>query len=317
MVIATIVNAQGALHDVSIPAKTVDVLEWLRKKLKQPGLQFQGKLVNEGSYYSVFAVPSEEEDEDTNQHMLPPPFHDDTFQGSIAILKSKSDNTDEYEKPASSHDDLPTAVYEEYYSSCTFKDDDDDLEDVEEEEPDDIALDEPEEAEEEVDEEDRVPISIHTIHSANVFVDHPLRTLVRERFGSEAIENAMLNRCIHDAQKWFVDIDWETPAFREMYRSRAIALYGSRNLMNTMTPDEFVASTEVDRHPDRWADLLKQVAERDKARYSRKTTANILMYCSGCKRKTKCDYYQMQTRSADEPMTTFVTCLECDKRWKF
>jgi transcription elongation factor S-II len=25
----------------------------------------------------------------------------------------------------------------------------------------------------------------------------------------------------------------------------------------------------------------------------------------------------MQTRSADEPMTTFVTCLECDKRWKF
>jgi transcription elongation factor S-II len=58
-------------------------------------------------------------------------------------------------------------------------------------------------------------------------------------------------------------------------------------------------------------------AERDKALYSRKTTANIQMYCSGCKRKTNCDYYQQQTRSADEPMTTFVTCLECDKRWKF
>jgi transcription elongation factor S-II len=25
----------------------------------------------------------------------------------------------------------------------------------------------------------------------------------------------------------------------------------------------------------------------------------------------------MQTRSADEPMTTFVTCLVCDKHWKF
>ncbi|KAJ3160005.1 RNA polymerase II elongation factor [Geranomyces michiganensis] len=38
--------------------------------------------------------------------------------------------------------------------------------------------------------------------------------------------------------------------------------------------------------------------------------------CSKCKmRKTK--YYQMQTRSADEPMTTFVTCVNCGKKWRF
>ena len=38
--------------------------------------------------------------------------------------------------------------------------------------------------------------------------------------------------------------------------------------------------------------------------------------CGKCKfRKAK--YYQMQTRSADEPMTTFVTCLNCNHRWKF
>jgi hypothetical protein len=30
-----------------------------------------------------------------------------------------------------------------------------------------------------------------------------------------------------------------------------------------------------------------------------------------------CRYYQMQTRSADEPMTTFVSCLNCNNRWKF
>ncbi|KAJ3215296.1 RNA polymerase II elongation factor [Clydaea vesicula] len=36
--------------------------------------------------------------------------------------------------------------------------------------------------------------------------------------------------------------------------------------------------------------------------------------CGRCgKRRTK--YYQMQTRSADEPMTTFVTCLACNNRW--
>ncbi|KAG0020949.1 RNA polymerase II elongation factor [Entomortierella chlamydospora] len=38
--------------------------------------------------------------------------------------------------------------------------------------------------------------------------------------------------------------------------------------------------------------------------------------CGKCKgRKTR--YYQMQTRSADEPMTTFVTCISCGNRWKF
>ena len=31
---------------------------------------------------------------------------------------------------------------------------------------------------------------------------------------------------------------------------------------------------------------------------------------------SKCTYYQLQTRSADEPMTTFVTCINCGNRWK-
>ena len=37
--------------------------------------------------------------------------------------------------------------------------------------------------------------------------------------------------------------------------------------------------------------------------------------CNRCKSK-KTTYYQLQTRSADEPMTTFVSCLSCDKNWK-
>ena len=40
-----------------------------------------------------------------------------------------------------------------------------------------------------------------------------------------------------------------------------------------------------------------------------------LFRCGRCKSK-KTTHYQLQTRSADEPMTTFVTCLNCHKRWK-
>ncbi|KAI0275593.1 transcription elongation factor [Russula aff. rugulosa BPL654] len=38
--------------------------------------------------------------------------------------------------------------------------------------------------------------------------------------------------------------------------------------------------------------------------------------CGRCKQR-KCRYRQAQTRSADEPMTTFVTCTNCNYRWKF
>ncbi len=315
MVLATVISVQGGLSEVSIPAKTADVLEWLRKKLKQLSLQFQGKITCEEYAYSVFAVPMDDEDETTNQHMLPPPFHEDCFQGSVAILKTTTKESDEYEKPASSYVDLHSAEYDEYYASCTFKEDDDDeekeaAEDEEDNEEDD---DDDEDNEEEVTREEG---AVHITHESNVFVDHPLRDLVRDRFESADIEGAILERCVRDAQKWSISIDWDTAPFVEMYRSRAIMLYRHRHMAQTMSPKEFAETTEVDHNPERWREIIEKTIEKEKALRKDKT-ASMFMYCSSCKRQTKCDYYQLQTRSADEPMTTFVTCLECDKRWKF
>ncbi|CAG2104234.1 unnamed protein product [Medioppia subpectinata] len=45
-------------------------------------------------------------------------------------------------------------------------------------------------------------------------------------------------------------------------------------------------------------------------------TKTDLIKCPACK-KSNCTYNQVQTRSADEPMTTFCFCNECGKRWKF
>lgn len=41
-----------------------------------------------------------------------------------------------------------------------------------------------------------------------------------------------------------------------------------------------------------------------------------IFMCRKCKSK-KTEYYQLQTRSADEPMTTYVHCKNCDNNWKF
>jgi len=45
-------------------------------------------------------------------------------------------------------------------------------------------------------------------------------------------------------------------------------------------------------------------------------TKTAMLKCGKC-RKNNCTYNQIQTRSADEPMTTFVLCNECGNRWKF
>lgn len=39
------------------------------------------------------------------------------------------------------------------------------------------------------------------------------------------------------------------------------------------------------------------------------------LQCGKCKKNTV-DYYQKQTRGADEPMTLFCTCHSCGHRWR-
>ena len=67
---------------------------------------------------------------------------------------------------------------------------------------------------------------------------------------------------------------------------------------------------------DEWSKIVSEKKNRLENKYIPKIEASTDNFtCGKCKSK-KCTYYQLQTRSADEPMTTFVTCLNCGKRWK-
>ncbi|SPQ99521.1 Transcription elongation factor S-II [Plasmodiophora brassicae] len=48
---------------------------------------------------------------------------------------------------------------------------------------------------------------------------------------------------------------------------------------------------------------------------NRNAGATDMFKCGRCK-QSKTTFYQMQTRSADEPMTTFITCTVCNNRWR-
>ena len=79
---------------------------------------------------------------------------------------------------------------------------------------------------------------------------------------------------------------------------------------------EIAFMSHQDFAPARWKELIELKKLHDENLYSPKLDANTDDFtCRKCKSK-KCTYYQMQTRSADEPMTTFVSCLECGNRWR-
>ncbi|XP_074074256.1 transcription elongation factor A protein 3 isoform X2 [Macrotis lagotis] len=85
----------------------------------------------------------------------------------------------------------------------------------------------------------------------------------------------------------------------------------STNLIAKMTAEE-MASDELKEL--RNAMTLEAIREHQMAKTGGTTTD--LFQCNKCKKKN-CTYNQVQTRSADEPMTTFVLCNECGNRWKF
>ena len=61
---------------------------------------------------------------------------------------------------------------------------------------------------------------------------------------------------------------------------------------------------------------IREHATNEAVRGQKKEASTDAFKCGKCG-KRECTYYQLQTRSADEPMTTFVTCVNCDNRWKF
>nr|XP_032658672.1 transcription elongation factor A protein 3 isoform X2 [Chelonoidis abingdonii] len=85
----------------------------------------------------------------------------------------------------------------------------------------------------------------------------------------------------------------------------------SPSLIARMTAEE-MASDELKEL--RNAMTLEAIREHQMAKTGGTTTD--LFQCGKCKKKN-CTYNQVQTRSADEPMTTFVLCNECGNRWKF
>ncbi|XP_052003071.1 transcription elongation factor A protein 3-like isoform X2 [Xyrauchen texanus] len=101
--------------------------------------------------------------------------------------------------------------------------------------------------------------------------------------------------------------DHKNPNLRKNVLAGAIEL----SRLASMTAEE-MASDELKQ----LRNVLTQEAIREHQMAKTGGTTTDLLQCGKC-RKKNCTYNQVQTRSADEPMTTFVLCNECGNRWKF
>lgn len=89
-------------------------------------------------------------------------------------------------------------------------------------------------------------------------------------------------------------------------------------LSGDIAADRFVAMTDEDLKSEelrkKELELEKENMKKAQVPMAEKSISDSLE-CGRCKKK-KVSYTQAQTRSADEPMTTFCECMNCGHRWK-
>ena len=138
------------------------------------------------------------------------------------------------------------------------------------------------------------------------------------------LEKGIYNYTIKESESKKIVKKWDNQHFVQIYIDRFRSIY--LNLKNAellqqiknneITVQSVAFMTHQEMKPEQWSTLINQKIKRDAAKYTMNIEASTDMFtCKKCKSK-KCTYYELQTRSADEPATIFVTCLDCGKHWK-
>ncbi len=152
-----------------------------------------------------------------------------------------------------------------------------------------------------------------------------LKNLKFDEKTSINLEKGIFNYTCRISKEKKIVRKWENEHFVRIYTDRFRSIW--RNLENkqfykAIKKKKIKAKnvgfmTHQEINPKIWKNMIETKLKRDK----NLTTEDMSMAteeftCYKC-HKNKCTYYQLQTRSADEPMTTFVSCLNCGARWKF
>lgn len=144
------------------------------------------------------------------------------------------------------------------------------------------------------------------------------------------LEIGIYNYAIDYCTQRKIPCNWLSPGFEQVYLCKARQLYANINpdtyVQNKrllyrlrekeMMPHELSSMKREQLYPERWQAIMDRALVLLKNAYEPRMIAMTDQYtCGKCKKK-KITYYELQTRSADEPTTHFFTCLNCGHRWK-
>lgn len=131
---------------------------------------------------------------------------------------------------------------------------------------------------------------------------------------------AKIEECI------YVEFGDTNMKYKNRVRSRVANLKDSKNpnlrlnvVHGAIDPDRIARMTADEMASDEMKQLRQKFTKESINDHQMAVTGGTktdLLKCGKC-RKSNCTYNQVQTRSADEPMTTFCYCNECGHRWKF
>ena len=151
-----------------------------------------------------------------------------------------------------------------------------------------------------------------------------LNNFIKDEKISKNLEKGIFNYTIELANKKNLIKKWNNELFLNIYVEKLKMVLNNlknKSLLDKVINKElkahiFAFMTHEELRPDIWKELIELKKIKDENKFSPKLEASTDDFtCSKCKSK-KCTHYQLQTRSADEPMTTFVTCINCGNRWK-
>jgi transcription elongation factor S-II len=157
-----------------------------------------------------------------------------------------------------------------------------------------------------------------------------LNKLIQDEKKTINLEKGIFNYAIKKSTEEKIIKNWDNPFFVHIYFDKFKTLYlnldantyvKNCNLLNKVKNNEILPQdlpfmSHQELFPEKWEELVQNKIKRDNAKYNVDMEAATEEFmCYKCK-KRKCTYYELQTRSADEPMTTFVSCLNCGNRWK-
>jgi transcription elongation factor S-II len=138
------------------------------------------------------------------------------------------------------------------------------------------------------------------------------------------LEKGIYNFAIKEANQRKIIKKWENPHFTQLYVDRLRSIYINLKMPDLLEqiknreikPENLAFMTHQELNPEHWKEYIERKIKRDSSKYTTNIEASTDMFtCKKCKSK-KCTYYELQTRSADEPTTVFITCLDCGKHWK-